>query len=84
MALAGARLTVREKLSPEGVLRVLEIQEQLNKRRSLSFEEVVEWLIKRQYNRQRAVKRHSLSLKNVELEISPLEERGAYGLIDDE
>jgi hypothetical protein len=73
------------KLSKDTVARLMEMMERLNTngpRKTL--DEVLEWAVLRQYNRQRAVKRHSLSLKDVELEVSPLEERDAPRGRDDE
>jgi hypothetical protein len=71
--------------SPNHWARLLELQQSYNatRRRKLCVHGVAEWTTLRQYNRARAVKRHSMSLKNKELEVSPLEERENRG-IDDE
>lgn len=69
------------KLSEKTVMRVHEMMGQL---RGKTLEEVVEWAVLRVYNRQRAVRRHALSLKDIELEISPLEERDTPRGRDDE
>lgn len=72
-------------LGVEDKARAEEMQEYLNEnsRKKRTLREVVRWALLRQYNRQRAVKRHALSLKGVNLEISPLEERGTRGTDDE-
>lgn len=69
------------KISQKTIMRIHEMMERF---KGKSVEEIIEWAVLRQYNRQRAVRRHSLSLKNINLEVSPLEERDTPRGRDDE
>jgi hypothetical protein len=80
--------TKKVKLSPESVARVEEMQSELLRTRPrlpLTFEQTIEWALLRQYNRQRAVRRHAMAMRDEALEVSPLEDRArSRRVIDDE